>query len=47
MVDNLWRNWAVVHVPGVSQIVDDLESWEPVFTAGEIVVYRNPPFNSW
>lgn len=43
VVDNLWRRWAVIHVPGLSQVVNDLEeTWEPVFTSGEIVVYQSP-----
>jgi hypothetical protein len=42
VVDNLWCHWGVIHIPGLSQMVDDLDSWEPVFMAGEIVVYQNP-----
>lgn len=46
VVDNLWRGWGAVHVPGLSQVLSDLESWKPVFTAGEIVVYQNPALSS-
>jgi hypothetical protein len=40
VVDNLWRNWGIIHVPGLSKALDDLATHEPVFTAGEIAVYE-------
>lgn len=43
IIDNLWRNWGVQHIPGLDRIVRNAESrWKTVFSAGEIVVYENP-----
>lgn len=42
VVDNLWRNWAVWNVVGVSDIVRQVETWPLAFKAGEIEVYCNP-----
>jgi 4-amino-4-deoxy-L-arabinose transferase-like glycosyltransferase len=42
VVDNLWRNWAVWNVIGVSDIVRQVETWPLAFKAGEIEVYCNP-----
>jgi len=42
VVDNLWRNWGVWNVPGVSDIARQVETWSLAFKAGEIEVYCNP-----
>jgi len=42
VVDNLWRNWGAVHVPQVSALMRQVETWPLVFRAGEIAVYGNP-----
>lgn len=42
IVDNLWHNWAVWHVAGVSDMMRDVENWPLLFQAGEIKVYCNP-----
>lgn len=43
MIDNLWRNWGIYHIPGLDGIMSDIqENWALVFEAGEITVYRNP-----
>jgi hypothetical protein len=42
IVDNLWRNWAVPNVPGVSDLLHEIEAWPIVLRSGEIVVYQNP-----
>jgi hypothetical protein len=43
VVDNLWRNWGLIHIPGLSIMTADIEStWETVFTLGQFSVYRNP-----
>jgi hypothetical protein len=42
IVDNLWRNWAVPNVPGISEMLRKIEAWPVVFRSGEIVIYRNP-----
>ncbi|MBN1426816.1 MAG: glycosyltransferase family 39 protein [Anaerolineae bacterium] len=44
VIDNLWRNWGTIHVPGLAPIIDALESREPVFIAGEVAVYHNLVF---
>lgn len=42
VIDNLWRTWAVQNVPGVNEILQELETWPLVFQSGQIEVYRNP-----
>ena len=43
IVDNLWRNWAADNMEEVGAMMDDVEAnWPAVFTAGDIVLYRNP-----
>lgn len=41
IVDNLWRNWGVFHLPGLAEQMSQIEQWPVVFSAGEIVVYIN------
>jgi len=40
VIDDLWRNWGVVHIPQIAEMVDDVGSWELVFEAGSIRVYE-------
>jgi len=42
VVDNLWHNWAVWNIAGVSDMLTTLNSWPIVFEAGEIIIYQNP-----
>jgi hypothetical protein len=42
VIDNLWYNWGVIHVPGLDAIVHDVETWPRVFEAGDLKVYANP-----
>ena len=42
VVDNLWRNWAAVHMPAVAVMLAAVEDWPQVFEAGVIVIHRNP-----
>ncbi|MBZ0285605.1 MAG: glycosyltransferase family 39 protein [Anaerolineae bacterium] len=44
IVDDLWRNWGAVHIPGVARMLQTLENWPLIFEAGAIQVYRNPAF---
>mgnify|MGYP002685850037 CR=1 FL=1 len=38
-----WRNWAADNMEEVGAMMDDVEAnWPAVFTAGDIVLYRNP-----
>jgi 4-amino-4-deoxy-L-arabinose transferase-like glycosyltransferase len=40
IVDNLWRNWGLFHLPGLAEQMAQIEEWPVVFSAGEIVVYQ-------
>jgi hypothetical protein len=42
VVDNLWHNWAAMHMPGVLRMLRDVETWPLVFQAGAFDVYENP-----
>jgi len=42
VVDNLTRNWGVVHLPGLGALLAEVETWPLVFQAGEIAVYHRP-----
>jgi hypothetical protein len=44
VVDNLWRNWGAVHIPGVLRMLREVETWPLAFEAGAIQVYLNPDF---
>lgn len=43
VVDNLWRNWGAVHIPGVARMLQTVQqNWTLVFEAGAIQIYRRP-----
>jgi len=42
VVDNLTRNWSVVHMLGLGALLNEVEQWPVVFQAGEIAVYARP-----
>ena len=42
IVDNLWHNWAVPNVPGVANMLSEIEAWPLVFRSGAVTVYQNP-----
>jgi hypothetical protein len=42
VVDNLWRNWAVWDIAGVSEMLRQVEAWPCVLNSGELNVYCNP-----
>lgn len=43
VIDNLWRNWGIYHIPGLDGIMSDIQAnWTLVFEAGKIAVYHNP-----
>jgi 4-amino-4-deoxy-L-arabinose transferase-like glycosyltransferase len=42
IVDNLWRNWAVVNVPGLPAMLQEIEAWPLAWRRGEIAIYENP-----
>jgi 4-amino-4-deoxy-L-arabinose transferase-like glycosyltransferase len=45
IVDNLWTNWGIIHVPGLEAILHAVETWPRVFEAGALRVYANPALN--
>jgi 4-amino-4-deoxy-L-arabinose transferase-like glycosyltransferase len=44
IVDNLWRNWAVLHIAGTAAMVAEVDAWPQVWQAGEITIYCQPGF---
>lgn len=43
VVDNLWRNWGAVHIPGALRILQGVEAdWRLVLRSGALEVYANP-----
>jgi hypothetical protein len=43
VVDNLWRNWAAVHMPQVDALLLGAgDHWRQAFVAGDITVYYVP-----
>lgn len=46
IVDNLWDNWTQIHVPGAAEMMADVQNWQIVFQAGDVVVYQNPKTES-
>ncbi len=42
VVDNLWRNWAAVHIPQVAALLRADENWHVAFVSGDITVYYVP-----
>lgn len=41
VVDNLWRNWGVIHIPGLREQLVEIESrWSRLFAIGAITIYR-------
>lgn len=46
VTDNLWYSWGVVHIPGLDEILQDVETWPVVFESGVLKVYENPRLNS-
>ncbi|MBL8056991.1 MAG: hypothetical protein JNK29_09855 [Anaerolineales bacterium] len=42
IVDDLWRNWAAVHIPAVDAQLRAMDNWPTLFQAGAVRVYSNP-----
>jgi len=40
VVDDLWRNWGVVHIPQAARMLQEVERWTLVFEAGSLQVYE-------
>lgn len=40
IIDPLWFNWAIIHVPGLAEKIAEIQTWSLVFTAGELAVYQ-------
>lgn len=43
VVDDIWRRWTVIHVPGADDHWRRMQAaWPVAFAAGDIAVYANP-----
>ena len=42
VTDKLWDNWAQIHVPGVPEVMVELQTWPQIFQSGDVIVYQNP-----
>ncbi len=43
VIDNLWRNWGVIFIPGLSDVVTDVQTnWRLVYELGQFAVYERP-----
>lgn len=42
IVDDLWRNWAAVHVQGVREMLEEVEAWPLQLEVGRVQVYERP-----
>ena len=41
VIDNLWRNWGVIFIPGLSDVVNDVQTnWRQVYQLGQFTVYE-------
>jgi hypothetical protein len=46
VVDDLWESWGVHFVPGLREMLQRIQTWPLVLTAGRLRVYRNPNVSS-
>jgi hypothetical protein len=44
VVDRVWDNWAVVYMPAVRKIRDEIATWPVALQRGEFRVYENPSY---
>ncbi len=42
IIDNLWRNWAMSNVPGVTKLLEEVIMWPNVWRSDNVSVYQNP-----
>jgi hypothetical protein len=42
IVDDLWRNWAAVHVPGVKEMLVEVETWDLQLAGERVRTYERP-----
>ena len=41
VIDNLWRNWGVIFIPGLSDVVNDVQTnWRKVYELGQFSIYE-------
>ncbi len=41
VIDNLWRNWGVIFIPGLGDVVNDVQThWRMVYQLGQFNVYE-------
>ncbi len=46
VVDPIWRNWAALAMPGVADLMREVQTWPLEFVSGEVSVHRNPSYQS-
>jgi hypothetical protein len=42
VIDRIWRNWAILAMPELSDKIRQVESWPIIMKRGEFEIYRNP-----
>jgi hypothetical protein len=42
VTDPLWYSWGVIFVPGLTDMLADIETWPIVFQSGDLKVHANP-----
>lgn len=42
IIDHLWHNWGIYHIPCLQAIIDDVTTWPIAAQSGQITAYRNP-----
>ncbi len=42
IIDHLWYNWGIYHIPGLQEIIGDVTTWPVAAQSGQITAYRNP-----
>lgn len=42
VTDPPWFNWGVLHVPGLDDALEEIQTWPVVFTRGDLTVYEHP-----
>ncbi len=45
IIDPIWRNWAMLNIPEVVDMVQWVENWDLAYRVGEIEIYANPAKN--
>jgi hypothetical protein len=46
VLDNVWRTWGVVNIPGFQGLLDQIMRWPVAFQADTLIVYENPAWQA-